>query len=234
MALWSKEALNQRIKPFLDQGLIKKAPTWWQIRQGELQMLPYVSSTDATHEQFYKGTLLGHPIVRQPVLLARIGIDHLRLGCAFGAKVDSVIAHMHHTYHQGMPIFDLQVLQTHPEGLTRLKCRTDQLLENKSPWARWSNKLIAMIIAEPHKYVAQYAGPDGWIARAQNFEYPSAQSESVAFPQEFFSLIDFLNYCASAFPEKFSDISLRKLPAHLLHIFMRRQREGGHFGIARV
>ena len=110
-----------RLAPFVEAGLIPVLPTHAQIAQGEVEMLPYVISSDATVEPRYAGAPLGHPVVRQPILLALIGRDHLDTGTGVACELDSVIRHLHFTYHQGMPVWDLQVIQTHPGGLQRLR-----------------------------------------------------------------------------------------------------------------
>src|SRR6266540_3450077 len=113
----SRIPLEQRLRLFLDAGLLRRLPTPWQIRQGELQMVPYVTSTDATAAEGYEGRPFGHPVLRQPLIFSQVGPDHLRIGSGLGCAHESVCTHLELTYHRGMPVFDLQVVQTHPDGL---------------------------------------------------------------------------------------------------------------------
>lgn len=215
--------LARRLAPLVEAGLIQRVPTDAQVRQGELQMLPYVISADATYEEFYEGTPLGHPVVRQPILLALIGKDHLETGTGLAAALQSVIRHTHFTYHQGMPVWDLQVIQTHPGGLEALRAETEALLAPRTLRHRARRALLGCILADPDSYLRLFLGDDGYIARAARFDYPGPSDEGAAFPPEFFSLVDFVNHCAAAYP---ADVPVARLPRHLVELIGRRFREG--------
>ena len=216
-------SLAARLAPFVEAGLVPRIPTAMQVRQGELQMLPYVISSDATNELYYAGTPLGHPVVRQPVLLGLIGRDHLETGTGFAAKLQSVIRHLHFTYHPGMPVWDLQVIQTHPGGLEALRLETEALLSPKTLVHRARRRLLGMIVADPDAYLRLFLGDEGYIARAARFDYPKPSEEDAEFPPEFFSVVDFVNYCAVAFPES---VPLHRIPQTALEVVSRRFREG--------
>jgi len=215
--------LAARLAPFVDAGLVRKIPTTAQVKQGEFEMLPYVISSDATNEIHYVGTLLGHPVVRQPVIFSLVGLDHLEIGTGLAAKLDSVIRHIHFTYHQGMPVWDLQVIQTHERGLERLREETEALLAPKSVTHRARRALLGLILADPAPYLRLFLGDNGYIARAERFDYPKPSDEDAAFPAEFFSLVDFVNYCAETFP---AHVPLRRVPKRLVEVVSRRFREG--------
>ncbi|MCA9573937.1 MAG: hypothetical protein H6726_05565 [Sandaracinaceae bacterium] len=216
-------SLAARLAPFVEAGLVTRIPTAAQVRQGELQMLPYVISSDATSEECYAGTPLGHPVVRQPVLLGLIGRDHLETGTGLAAALDSVIRHLHFTYHQGMPVWDLQVIQTHEGGLDALRAETEALLAPRTRVHRARRRLLGWIVADPDAYLRLFLGEDGYIARAARFDYPKPSEEDAEFPPEFFSLVDFVNYCAVAFPEQ---VPLHLVPQRALAVVSRRFREG--------
>lgn len=215
--------LARRLAPFVDAGLIHRIPTNAQIRQGELQMLPYVISADATFEDRYTRSFIAHPIVRQPILLALIGKDHLETGTGLAASLDSVMRHTHFTYHQGMPVWDLQVIQTHRDGLEIFRRETEALLAPSTLVHRARRALLDRLFAEPEAYLRLFLGDDGYIARAGRFDYPSPTQEDAAFPTEFFSLIHFVNHCAEAYP---ADVPIVRLPSHALALIGRRFREG--------
>lgn len=220
------EEIERRIRPFLAAGLVARVPTPWQLVQGTIEMTPYVLSSDATAERRYAGTPFGHPILRQPLIFARVGLDHLRTGPALGAKPGSVCAHLHLTYHQGMPVFDLQVLQTHPDGLARLRARTEELLAGKTVRARRDNRLVALILPRADLYYREFLGTEGWIARAERFDYPSARAEGSSLPEEFFSLTGFLDHCANAFPAAPDAMPWPRRARHVVRLLGRRFREG--------
>jgi hypothetical protein len=218
--------LRQRLRVFLDAGLLTRLPTRWQLRQGELEMAPYVTSTDATAEEGYDGAPLGHPVLRQPLILSQVGPDHFRIGSALGCAAPSVCTHLQLTYHRGMPVFDLQVLQTHEDGLARLRRSLEELHAGGSPAAQRRLRIARLILKDAHAYHEQFLGEGGWIARAERFDYATPGAEGSAFPPEFFSLVAFLEHCASAFPATPGELGWRHLPAHLVRLAGRRFREG--------
>jgi hypothetical protein len=219
--------LAARLRVFTDAGLLRKVPTPWQLRQGEWEMTPYVMSTDATDETHY--TRLGHPVLRQAIILREAGLDHLATGSALGVKLESVCTHLQLTYHQGMPVFDLQVVQTHPDGLARLRAALEEMAAGTTPLGRRRRRIAALIFRDPDEYIGRFFGADGWLARAERFDYATPAEASSAFPNEFFSLVGLLDYCATNFPAE-RDVSWARLPGHLLHLAGRRFREGRGFG----
>jgi hypothetical protein len=222
--LLRSDSLAARLAVFTQAGLIPTLPTRYQILQGTVEMTPYVVSTDATAERYYQGARFGNALVRQPLIFWKVGIDHLRTGPAMGARLDSICKHLHLTYHEGMPVFDLQVVQTHRGGLSYLRERTLELLANESQSARQHNRFVALILPNAHEYYARFLGDEGWIARAERLDFPEPAAEGSLFPPEFFSLVGFLNHCALAFPPHPSDLPWHQQPGHLLRLASRRYR----------
>jgi hypothetical protein len=219
--------LAARLRVFTDAGLLRRIPTPWQLRQGDWEMTPYVMSTDATDEAGY--TRLGHPVLRQAVIFREIGLDHLATGSALGVQLESLCTHLALTYHQGMPVFDLQLVQTHPDGLARLRASLADLAAGSTPLGRRRRRITQLILRDPETYIGRFFGADGWLARAERFDYATPAEEGSSFPQEFFSLVGFLEYCAATFPPE-RDVSWARVPTRLLHLAGRRFREGRGFG----
>lgn len=219
--------IARRLEVFRTAGLIPVIPTGWQILQAELEMLPFVISTDATMETRYAGAPLAHPWLRQPLIASQIGRDHFRTGSGLECRLESVCTHLHFTFHQGFPVFDLQLVQTHAAGLPTLRRKTEELLANRTPWARKRNRLVSLILPRASEYYADFLGPEGYIARAERFDYPTAAAAGVAFPEEFYSFVGFINYAATMRSEP---VSWTQLPAHVAHLLGRRFREGKRFG----
>ena len=117
---WEPQRLRRRLAVLIEGGLMGKLPTQWQIFQGTLEMSPYVLSSDAVDERRYQGAPLAHPLLRQSVLLWASGRDHARVGPALDAKLNAICQHLYLTYHGGMPVFDLQVLQMLPIATIRV------------------------------------------------------------------------------------------------------------------
>ncbi|MBK8168834.1 MAG: hypothetical protein IPK60_00650 [Sandaracinaceae bacterium] len=219
----------ERLRVLIDAGLIVSIPTHFQLWQGEIEMAPYVLSSDATVEEGYVGTRFGTPWLRQPIIFSQVGRDHFRIGCALDAKLSSVCTHLQLTYHRGMPVFDLQVIQTHPSGLDVLERSIVDILTVTSDDSRRRRHIAKLILANPDEYLAQFLGPQGWIERARHFDYPPPTAEGSAFPEEFYSLAGFLNYCARTFPAYASDVRWQRYPKHFTHLLLRRMREGRSF-----
>ena len=219
--------IDRRVACFREVGLLAARPTWWQLRQAEIEMTPWVVSTDVTAEEAYEGAPLGHPWVRQPLILAHVGPDHLRTGSGLGARLPSICRHLELTYHRGMPVFDLQVVQTHPGGLDALRASLEELRANDSPRARRQNLVADRILADREAYYARFLGSEGWIARAAAFDYPAPEAEGSECPEEFWSLVGLLTYAETFDAER---PPLPRLPAHLARLFTRRFREGRGMG----
>ncbi len=224
--------LARRLQPFLDQGLIHGVPSRFQILQGELQMWPTVLSADVTDEPRYAGAPLGHPVIRQPVIFAMIGPDHLRIGTGLGARVGSTITHLHFTFHAGMPVWDLQVLQTHPDGLAQLERGTEALLGAATTSDRRRMRWLRRVLPRPEAYLSAFLGPGGYIARAERFEYPTASEEAPALEEWSFSLTGFMDHCLEL-PERPGAIGAR-LPLYLLSRATEGLRGGQRSGWSKV
>jgi hypothetical protein len=217
--------LARRLELFRRAGRIPNLPTQFQVASGELEMLPYVLSPDATEERRYRHRALGNPFVRQAVILREIGTDHLDPGTGLRARLASVIRHLHFTYHQGMPVWDLQVLQTHPSGLDAFRQETRRLLSRDTDDARRRMARLRTVLRDPVEYLERFLGDDGWIARAERMDYASPDHEDSAFPIEFYSLVDFMEHCARKHPSHASELSPLRVPAHLVAQLTRRSRE---------
>ena len=217
--------LDERLRIFRDAGLLDRVPTRWQLLQGEIEMTPYVISTDATAEEGYRDHLASKPLPRQLLIFAHVGRDHLRTGSALGARLESICAHLAVTFHRGMPVFDLQVIQTHAGGLARLRAAIEEARAGSTRLGRQRRALATRLFRDPAAYVEQFLGADGWIARAERFDYPQPSSEGSNFPPEFFSLVALAAYCARTFPERPRDVPLLAYPGHLVGLASRRLRE---------
>jgi hypothetical protein len=222
--------LEARLQVFVEAGLLARVPTRWQLLQAEIEMTPYVVSTDATAEEGYRDHLASHPLVRQLRLFAHVGRDHLRTGSALGAKLESVCAHLILTYHRGMPVFDLQVIQTHERGLDRLRDAIRETLDGSTPTGARRAAIATTLLREPRAYLEGFLGDGGYIARAARFDYPGPTDEGSKFPREFWSLVDLAAYAAASFPARPRDLAWTRYPRHVMRLASRRARDGGRMG----
>ncbi|MCO4771065.1 MAG: hypothetical protein KDA24_13605 [Deltaproteobacteria bacterium] len=222
--------LPQRLAPFIASGLVETLPTPWQLRQGELEMAPWVISTDVTDEEAYRRTPLAHPIARQPLLLSTIGLDHFAMGSGLASSLDSVIKHLHLTWHSGFPLFDLQLVQTHEHGLEWLRASLEEARAGATRRGRRLDGIARRLYVDPDGYYDRFLAGDGWIARAEAFDYPTPESEGCAMPPEFFGLVPFVNHCAQAYPATLAEVGFARVPWHALRLLSTRFRTVGGFG----
>lgn len=75
---------------------------------------------------------MGHALLRTPIVLAYIGLDHFHIGSGLRARKKSAIRHVNIVHHQVMPDYDLQLLQLHKDGLEELTRYTKELDNRKA------------------------------------------------------------------------------------------------------
>jgi hypothetical protein len=224
------EKIAKRFQVFTDADMLDEAPSAFQLLQGSVEMLPYVTSTDATAERHYRGAPFAHSLLRQPLIFSKVGIDHLRTGSALGAKLGSLIKHLLYTYHEGMPVFDLQLIQTHHGGLERLEREIHSLLGDGRE-SRKHHRFVSLFLPKAKDYYEHFVGQGGWIERARAFDYASSEGEEgSSFPSEFFSLLGFADHCAKNHSKQFSELGIARAPKRFTHLLGRRFREGKSFG----
>lgn len=211
-------SLESRLQIFVEAGLLDRVPTRWQLLQAEIEMTPYVVSTDATAEEGYRDHLASHPLIRQLRLFRHVGLDHLRTGSALGARLESVCAHLILTFHRGMPVFDLQVIQTHERGLEHLRSAIQQALDRSTPLGKRRRAIADVLLRDPVGYLEQLLEH---VARAERFDYPTPDVEGSSFPREFFSLVELAAYAATL-PTDYA-----RLPQRVIRLASRRARELG-------
>ncbi len=218
--------ITERFDIFVQAGLLSELPTHWQLWLGAFEMTPYVLSPDVTAEEHYRDSFWALPAARQPFLLAHIGTDHLSSGSGLRVRLESCCKHLQLTWHEGMPTYDLQLAQTHPDGLETLRRSTEALLADESPEARRQNRLARRLFPDPEAYYRQFTDPGGWIDRAAAFDYEPPPADS-AMPAEFTSLVGFVDHCARSYPRTPAETGWTAIPGAFATALLRRTREGG-------
>lgn len=208
MALWTDNGIDKayyrdpetRLAVFRDAGLIDVIPTRWQLRMGSFEMAPYVVMPDAGDDNRYAGAPLGHPLLRTPIVFARIGPEHLHIGHGLMASLKAILRHCMFVFHEGMPAYDLQLVHSLPGGLSALREYATNLQEGTSAEARRERRVIDLIVPEAEAYRNCFLEPGGWIDRAEAFDYPSTEDVADFLRPEFTDLCRFAAYCATTFP----------------------------------
>jgi hypothetical protein len=206
--------LRRRMRVYLESGIVKDLPNRWQVLQGEWEMAPYVVIPDADDTARYAGAPMGNPLIRTPLVLLYIGLDHFRIGTGLGAGTTSLIKHLNIVHHQVMPDWDLQLLQLKPDGLDRLKWYIGEL-DSKRPALkhRMHRALIDAVLPNASDYRQEFVKPTGWIEKARRLEYTNDDDIPDYLRQEFFSLTRFLNWCKTL-PEDCKSYSVPKVLFH--------------------
>lgn len=214
----NRTTLLSRLTPLIERGLIERAPTPWQILQGNVEMLPYVIIPDADDRRRYAGATLGNPIVRTPFLVAYTLGGHFSVGSGLSSSAASLQKHLLAVYHNGQPVYDLQLAQTLPDGLERLRARFIAVRDATSRAKRFERAFVGAIVPSWPDYCAAMLGH---IDRAARFDYDPAPGWC---PEKFWSFAAFMNYCASSFPPSFRGENPFALSRRLIRLFMGKWR----------
>jgi len=216
--------LAERLAPFVRAGLLPEIPTAFQQLQGQLEMAPYVILPDATDAERYVGAPLGNALLRQPVTLRNVGLDHFRTGSGLGARLDSLFAHLMFVHHADFPDYDLQLIQCHPEGTAAFRRFLIDIERGTTARHRRIGKQMAWVIPDSQAYRERFTAPGGYLDRAEAYDYPPIERYAGDERPEFSTLVRFLNHCARHYPRTAAEVGRASLPRHLLRIAMARFR----------
>lgn len=216
--------LHQRLRHFRAAGLIAAMPTPWQLLLGQLEMAPYVVMPDAGDSARYQGARCGHPLLRTPIVLSQVGWEHLRVGHGLDASLRALVLHLAYVFHEGMPTFDLQLVQTHEGGLDALRRFLEAVDAGNEPHHR---RLIDLVIPDAPAYRRQFLEEGGWIDRAAALDYPTPATAATFLRPEFTQLTTFIAYCRDTFPESPRSEAPWRVARRIASLASRRLRERG-------
>jgi hypothetical protein len=203
--------LRRRMRVYLQSGIVTDLPNRWQMLQGEWEMAPYVVAPDADDAVRYAGAPMGNPLLRTPLVLLYIGLDHFRVGTGLGAATTSIVKHLNIVHHQVMPDWDLQLLQLKKHGLEQLRWYIGELDSHRpSIKHRVHRTLINAVLPEAKTYRQSFVKPGGWIDRAQEFDYTPDTDIPEYLRPEFFSLMRFIEWC-NTLPEECNKLNVPKV-----------------------
>lgn len=211
-----------RLAPFVERGLITRIPTPWQLFCGQVEMAPYVVMADDGDAARYAGTRLSHPLLRTPLVLSQIGRDQLRIGHGLHSTALGVFRHLSYVLHEGFPTYDMQLVQTHPDGLTRFRAHLEAVEAASTKAGARERRLVDLVVPDASAYRRRFLEPGGWLDRAASFDYPNPQTLPEFLRPDFASLTAFANYAAGTFPARARDTPLSRVPAQLARLASRR------------
>jgi len=131
---------ERRLEPLATRGLIERAPTRVQLLIGSVDMLRFWISPAAADYCTRQGfSFAFHQVLRTlddpAAMLDPVG---------FFVDRDAVIGHLLQVLHAN-PVYNVQLLSTHPDGLAELEAQTRAVIAGTHPRA----KAIAAIVEEP-------------------------------------------------------------------------------------
>jgi|GEM_PF-1016298 len=212
---------NVRLADFINAGLIQEIPTSWQLLQGQAEMAPFVVMPDEGDNARYAGAPMSHPLLRTPLVFGHIGLEHLRVGHGLHSSPLALFKHLNIVQHEGMPVYDLQLVQTVPNGLERLREYTQAIEDAVTPARKAQSKLIDLVIPNAADYRRKFLQPGGWIDRAAAFDYDPVPG---ILRPEFATLVNFVNYCLVTFPANPEEMGPVEKVTHMAKLFSTRFR----------
>jgi len=188
----TEEHIRERIGFFLRHGYIDRLPTPWQLGVGWLAMLPITLGESDRERQRSRSTLMGQIPIRVPLqilysprqLLADTGITQ---------SAEQLVRHVLSVYHEDAFLgYDLQLLQSHPNGLALLREEARKVVEGKTLWAPYLRELVG--------WPGYHEGLLRLAEAAERFEYP----DPLDLDRRFVSLVGFAEFCCTMpdWPEK--------------------------------
>ncbi len=200
--------LEKKLSFFLDNGLLSKAPTKWQILQAEIEMMPVVAFPYSDDDGRYPTPWGKYKVWRTIASVAYTFGGHFRIGAGLLASEKDVRKHLLIVHHFGDAVYDLQLLQTFPKGLDNLERRIhilntplekregDQLTSPRSR-LRLEKRFLEMIV--PEGYHGRLLGQ---IEKAKNLDYDPCPPNR---KPEYWNLVSFMEHCATNYaPRWFS------------------------------
>jgi 1-acyl-sn-glycerol-3-phosphate acyltransferase len=178
-------AIAERLGFFVKAGRLEELPTPWQVKVGWLAMLPITLSESERERARSRSTVMGQVPIRVPL---QILYNPRQIAPDTGIRQgpEQIVRHLLSVYHEDAFLgYDLQLLQSHPEGLRRLRDEAAKVVDGRTLWA---------------PYLKQLCGWPGYHARlvelgeaAERFQYP----DPLDVDPRFASLVGFAKFCCT-------------------------------------
>lgn len=136
LAAWGRimrheRGLALRLAPLVAHGLVERVPTRLQLVIGSIDMVRFWISPAAADYYRQQGISFAfHQVLRvlddPAAMLDPVG---------FFVDADAIIGHLLQVVHAN-PVYDVQLLSTHPDGLAALESQTRAVIDGSHPRAR--------------------------------------------------------------------------------------------------
>lgn len=177
-----------RLGFWVDRGALSRLPSPWQLRAGWLVMLPITLAESERERAESRRTWLGQVPIRVPLQIA-YNPRQLIVDTGLSQTPAQIVRHLLCVYHEDAFLgYDLQLLCSHPGGLSLLANEASRVVSGQTRWAPLLRRLVGG--AGYHDRLIHHA------ERASRLEFPDIRD----LDPRFSSLIGFATYCLS-FPD---------------------------------
>ena len=177
--------LDERFGFFVRKGLLRAVPSLWQTRVGCAAMLPVTLSESERERVRSRSTWLGQIPIRVP-LQVLYSPHQIFADTGLFQPVSRIVKHLVSVYHEDAFLgYDLQLLQSHPDGL---RCLADEAARVARDTG-WLSRGLRSLVGYP----GYHLGLVGLAERASRDEYP----DTLDLDTRFVSLVGFGEFCLS-------------------------------------
>ncbi len=178
-------ALDDRLGFFVRHGMLARVPSRWQVSVGWLAMLPITLSESERERARSRRTWMGQ-IPRRALFQVLYEPRQLWVDTGLRQRPEQIVRHLLSVYHEDAFLgYDLQLLQSHPDGLARLREEARRVASGRTRWAGY----LEAVTSWPgyHARLAELA------EEAEAFRYP----DPLDLDPRFASLVGFASWCAT-------------------------------------
>lgn len=179
----SMTPLQERLGFFVRHGSLQRIPTPWQVKVGWAAMLPVTLSESDRERERSRRTFLGQVPIRAP-LQVLYSPRQLLVDTGISGQPRHIVRHLLSVYHEDAFLgYDLQLLQSHPDGLALLREEALKVVEGRTRWA----PLLRELVGWPgyHARLVELARD------AEHFRYP----DPLDVDPRFATLVGFARFC---------------------------------------
>ncbi|MFK7986909.1 MAG: hypothetical protein AB8I08_12870 [Sandaracinaceae bacterium] len=136
------ESIRARLGPFVEAGQIEALPSPWQVRAAGFVMLPITLSETERERRLSRRTLRGQIPIRVPLQLL-FNPRQIWPDTGIGQPLHGVVRHLLSVFHEPAFLgYDLQLLASHPGGLTRLAEEARAVAKGDRRGASWLTAMV--------------------------------------------------------------------------------------------
>jgi hypothetical protein len=177
--LWRADGWEARFEFFVAHGILDAVPHPRQVMLATIEMMPFAFNETPVERAANRQSLWGYVPLRVPLQLLYCPQQAI-VWNGLLATPSTLVRHLVSAFHEdGVIAYDLQLLQSYPDGLELLQRSSEEIASGEEPLAF----MLSAIAGGYHAHLAELA------RAARRFEYPAD------LHPHFSSLIGFGRYC---------------------------------------